>query len=357
MFCSLGDSMFVMPICYHPTTILSVDDDVSFLKNLAFKVSDKVLLLCFNSPEEAMEYTKNKHHYFPVLSRCYDNKNIDSAFNLKLIRNEIFNPDRFKEITINVTDYDMPHTSGLELIKTMEFPPEVSQYTHIILTGKISTNFKDKLAEMQLSTEYIGKEDPDFVNKLLSLIQKRLCKIFQWTSYGPARQLSRDMDEKTTCLLDGNFAPLVNQYIKENNICELYLFDKQGSYLFLDDKANLSWLFVRNDQGIENTIKLAAYYNAPEYVIRALKDKKAILSLYEKDDFENKKNINWDSYLLPATILESDDTYLSFFKGLTPNENGKTGLTRYYYAFSKEFPEHGLDTNKILSYRQFLEDN
>ena len=262
-------------------------------------------------------------------------------------------PDRFKEISINVTDYDMPHTTGIELIKTMEFQPEIAQYSHIILTGKISDEFKEKIALLGSNGEYIGKDDPNYINKLLTLIEKRLTKIFQWYSYSPARLLSKNDSEKSSFLFDGNFAPVFNSHLKEHNICEFYLFDKQGSYLFLDDEANLSWFFVRNETGIENTIKLASRYGAPQTIIDALKTKDVILSLYEKEDFEQRKTIDWDKYLIPATVFESNDKYLSFFSDLI-HENDMN--PKYYYAFTDTFPNHGIDKNKILSYQTFLRD-
>jgi CheY-like chemotaxis protein len=357
MFTSLGDSLFVMPVCYHPTTVLSVDDDEAFLNILSLQLSNKLSLLCFSNPNAALEYSKNSHHYFPFTSRCLTDENDSVKFNFMSIRNEIYNHDRFKEIAINVTDYDMPHTSGIELIKTMEFQPEVPNYSHIILTGKISDEFKAKIASLGLSGEYIGKDDPDYVNKLLNLIEKRTGKIFQWASYVPARILSRNDKEKTSVLFDGNFATLFNDYVKNNNICEFYLFDKQGSYLFLDDEANLSWLFIRGEQGMANSIELAIHYGAPQSVIDALKSKEFILSLYEKEDFEKRKSIVWDDYLLPAKIFESDKKYLDFFPNLIHlTDDGRIATPKYYYAFTDKFPEHGIEKDKVLSYQTFLRE-
>lgn len=357
MFTQLGGSLFILPVCYHPTTILSVDDDINFLENLSLTVSKKVALLCFDVPEKAIEYTKNEYHHLPFTTRCVINKDGGIKLDSMAIRNEIYNVNRFKEIIINVTDYDMPHTSGIELIKTMEFPPEVSQYSHIILTGKISAEFKEKLKGIGLSKEFIGKDDPEYIEKLLALIKKRWEIIFQWYSYMPARILSINPKEKTHFLFDSKVMQLFNSYIKKNNICEFYLFDKQGSYLFLDNEANLSWFFVRNEIGVNNTINLAAQYNAPKSVIDALKEKKVILSLYEREDFERRKHIDWDNYLLPTTILESDSEHLGFFPDLIPSTHKNKNNPKYYYAFANEFPEHGIEKDKILSYKTFLQEN
>lgn len=348
MFSRLDDSMFILPVCYHPTTILSVDDDKAFLNVLSTELADKLSLCCFDNPLQSLEYTKNTHSYNPFTDRCLKVENHTTTFKFSAIRNEIYNEDRFKEIFISVTDYDMPHTDGIELIRTMEFQPEVFQYSHIILTGKISNEFKEKLVGLGLSGEYIRKDDPYYITKLLDLIEKRLARIFQWYSYIPARILSKNTHEKTSILFDANFATLINKHIQDNLICEMYLFDQQGSYLFLDQNANLNWLFVRNETGMDNSIQIAREYGAPPSVIDALKERRYILSLYEKQDIEQRQGkINWDNYLISANLFTSQHHSTNFLPGSQPLEN-------YYYAFSSDFPDHGIDQKRILSYSEFL---
>lgn len=352
MFSSLDGSMFILPLCYHPTTLLSVDDDVAFLKFLSLKFDNKLPILCFSTPQKALEYIKEEHKLLPFSERCIINENNEPRVNIMVIRQEPYNPLRFKEIYVFSTDYDMPGISGLELIKEMAFTNEISQNSHIIVTGKDSVEFKDKLSKMGKKEDYIRKDDPDYLNKLIELFKNRTEKIFQWYSYMPARLLSNNCEEKTSFLFDGNFSDIFNSYIKENNICEFYLFDSQGSYLFLDRNANLSWFFIRNEKGMQNSIKLAKQYGAPAKIIEGLESRKYILSLYETEDFERIKVIDWDKYLLAATKFESDDKYLSFF----PNLLSDTMSPNYYYAFTKDFPDHGIRQEEILSYNEFLQD-
>ena len=89
MFSSL-DGLFIMPVCYHPTTILHVDDDTLFLESLAAELSDKLLILCFNNPEKAKEHTTNLHHYYPFTDRCLSKEGDTITFNFMAIRNEIY---------------------------------------------------------------------------------------------------------------------------------------------------------------------------------------------------------------------------------------------------------------------------
>lgn len=339
--------LFVRPVCYHPTTVLSVDDDVAFSKILQLSIDDAFPLVCFNDPAKAIEFIKKGNLYYPFFSRCMKG----NEFDIFAMRREIYNKDRFKEIIISVTDYDMPHISGIELIKTMEFPAETFQHGHIILTGKISDEFKEQLKTIGDARAYIGKNEPDYVLKLIQAVDKRSKKIFSWYSYPAARDLSRNAQERAFMFFDGNFSEVFDKYIKEYNICEFYVFDKQGSYVFLDKEANLSWLILRNELGVEQSINRAQRYGAPSAVIEALRSRKYILSLYEEEDFKRVKPTDWTSYLLEACLFESDKQYLGFFQDLL--QEGEKPI--YYYAFTKDFPNHGIDTSIILSYKAYTQ--
>ncbi len=343
-----NNPLFNFPVCYHPTTVISIDDDPAFLDMLSDQLADKIALLCFNEPQKALDYTKKKHNYLPFKERCFKNgSGSTDEFDFNAIRNEIYNNDRFKEIFINVTDYDMPLINGIEVTKTMEFREDIPRYSHIFLTGKVSNDFK----ELAKNKDYIGKDDPDFLNNLLNLIQQKLVILLSNYSLEVAITLSKDPNEKTTVLFDGNFAPIFNNYVKENNIVEFYIFDKQGSYIMLDEDANLSWLFVRNEQGMQNSIDFAKQNNAPQSVIEALESKQYILSLYEKNDIDSCDEINWDYFLLPAEKFDSDNKYLHLFSHTKQVKNPV-----YYYAYTNKFPAGHFTKEKILSYYDFLSE-
>lgn len=338
--------LFNFPACYHPTTVISIDDDQAFLDTLSDQLVDRLALLCFNEPEKALDYTKKKHNYLPFKERCFSNDASGQLlFHFESIRNEIYNKDRFKEIFINVTDYDMPHINGIEVTNTMQFKENIPRYAHIFLTGKVSNDFK----EMVRNKDYIGKDDPEFITNMLKLIEEKAVILFSNYSHEVALNLSKEQNEKPTVLFDGNFSSIFNHFVVENNICEFYLFDRQGSYMMLDEDANLSWLFVRNDEGLQNSIHFAKEKNAPQSIIDALLSKNFILSLYEKPDIESCSKINWDDFLIPAESFESNGKYLDFF---SHTKNKETPV--YYYAYTKNFPTNSIKKDNILSYSDFL---
>lgn len=346
MFSTFDDgTLCIFPICYHPMTIMLVDDDPDFLKQLSNQLSDQLPVITFTDPDKATYYFEHQNAF---LFKKWMSHRSDNTTLIQDTRKEIYNPNRFKEIVVSIIDYDMPNKTGFDIINTMgkQILHALSFHSYILLTGKSFSDFNKDLADSQLGKNFVSKRDPNRVNQLLDCIDKNTSRSFQWMGYDGARELSREQDEQTNFLFDGNFLPIFNDHIQKNNICELYLFDKQGSYLFLDENANLSWFFVRNNQGMANSIELAKQYHAPTWVIDAIQSKEKLLSLYEKEDFERIKTINWENYLLPATVFSGDDKFVTFFK-MNPHSD-------YYYAFTDNFVGHDIDQKKILSYRSYL---
>jgi CheY-like chemotaxis protein len=345
MFVPINDQEFCfLPLFFRPTTVMLVDDDAAFLKEMAYQLSEQYPVVTFTDPDEAIRYfEKNNADLFKKLQATES-----SNLLIQNTRKEIYNNRRFGDILVSVIDYEMPNKNGYDIISNMGLPilDKMSQHSYVLLTGKRFSDFEEELAKLSVGKNFISKWDPNRVSQLLTSIAAQSAWAFQWMSYPLIRRLSREPAEKNTFLFDGNFLPILNRYIQEQHVCELYLFDQQGSYLFLDENANLSWLFVRNDIGMVNSIQMAKKYHAPARVIDAIQSKEKLLSLYEKEDFEHLKTIDWDNYLLPATVFKSDDRYMKAFK-LESNPS-------YYYALTKEFPAYPIDKKKILSYRGYL---
>lgn len=464
---------FMMPVCYHPTTVLVVDDERQFLEALELEVSDHLPLLCFDKPEAALEYIKNSRelqipfagrlHFSgkPDTKACGFARMMDSAvqdiihpcpkgiriisskpkeaitntesenlpkihetvsnfkhsqyiltevsfyyynhsnefewiasdpiileqlsaafpqevndlsdeqlakitnitnhhrpeklsFAFREIRQESYNKSRFGEIILVSTDYDMPNKDGIEFIKAAVFPGTTLEHITIIFTGKISDEFKQKLKTLSLPTEYIGKKDSERFKKFLKTVKEKTSRVFQECSYKALTILSQDKNEDACFIFDKEFGKILTAHLEANNICEMYLFDRQGSYLFLDDKANLSWFVIRSEKGMENGIQKAIKHGAPQAVVNALKTKQFVLSLYEEDDFLRwrGKKIDWSKYLHPASVFESKINNQKVLDVQTNDFDDKP--KKFYYAFVRDFPESGIDKNKILSYQEFL---
>lgn len=301
---------------------------------------------CYADPNEALDAL----NFHGTKTKCgFIEKEYKG--NIMVFRQEVYNSHRFERKIISVLDFDMPNKNGFDVMETSERVDYFSQNEHsyILLTSKDSSEFNQGLfADGEVAKRYISKWDADYAKQLLDQITSLHERIFQSAGYSLATDLSRSTNEETSILFDDAFLTIFNQCLKKYDICEGYLFDKQGSMMFLDKHANLSWLIIRNEKGVQNSIELAHEYGAPESVIKALKSKESILSLYNREDFESRKNIDWDKYLLKANVFEDIET--------RKNEVFNYHPSNYYYAYTPDFPEHGIEQDKILSYTEFLKN-
>ncbi len=344
MFVRFGKSSLCnIPAFFYPTTVLMVDDDVGFLKAISLELIDTYKTVTFSDSNDAVAFlTRHNGAFFRgrLLTEHLEN-------GILAFRNEPYNTKRFDDVLVSVIDYDMPHKSGFDVMQYVGLSDYYKSHDHsyILLTAKKYDEFDNELSKGRISKNFISKFNENHVKDLLGSINQQAMDMFQGVCHSLATSLTKNHNEKSSFLNDGNFLPILNQYLQDHSICEGYLFDKQGSLMLLDNEANLYWLFVRNESGVANSITRAQEFGAPQSIIEALESKKFILSLYEKSDFESMAHIDWDKYLLKANVFKDEDKKLEVFNHC-PSD--------YYYAFTQNFPKHDIDKSKILSYSDFL---
>jgi len=116
-----------IPTCYHPTTVLFVDDNKDFLLNFSLHFDDDLPYKIFVSPKEALNFANQQPLKHPLHERCFSeypdaiggspNTSYTMHLDIASIHKEIYNPNRFKHITVCVVDYAMPEMNGIEFCK------------------------------------------------------------------------------------------------------------------------------------------------------------------------------------------------------------------------------------------------
>lgn len=337
------DSKWSIPFVFYPTTIFLVDDDKNFLQMISLQLRAKFSIHCFSDASLAIETIKAERDNFNNGDYLKEHFN----GNVLIPRKEVLNPDRFKRHIISVFDNDMPNMTGAEGIKNAGFKGcETNKLEfYILFTATRAADLKEMKENHELMSQCeISKFDKDCIEKLENQIKAYHQEAFRYLGYDIGATLAIGSG-RTSLFSVTEFLPIWNTFFTKHSICEGYLFDSQGSMMFLDTKGNLSWFIVRNEHGIEHGVEKAARYGAPQKIIEALKTKEYILSLHEDDDFKNKQDIQWDRYLLKASVLKDEA-----LDSTTVHHRPGT----YYYAFTGDFPEHGIATDKILSYETFL---
>ncbi len=329
---------FSIPTCYFPSTAVFVDDSCDFLLNFVLQLDEGLAYRVFDSPFAALDCIHQKRCELELLSqRCLSEyteaKNCpltNHTINLDLaaIHAEIYNSKRFSEISVVVVDYAMPGMDGIEFCKRIED----THIKKILLTGQADEKLAIEAFNEGLIDRYIKKSDPDVANLIAKGIHDLQLQYFQSMSDVVVRMLSVT---SPGCLHDSQFSALFWDLCKKNKIVEFYLADNSGSFLMLDESAQLSFLIVKNDADMKLHYDLALDSGASGEVLDELHNREKIPCFWQSKS-NTPQWSEWSSCLVPAQKYQSDETY--------------------YYAYAQGPILFDVQSDKILSYHQYLEE-
>lgn len=327
-----------IPTCYFPSTVLFLDDNRDFLLNFVLQLDESVAYRIFDNPTKALTYIQNKNCEFEFLHQnCigefaeakqgYLTHQEDNA-ELAAINAEVYNPNRFSEVSVVVVDYAMPGMDGLEFCKRIENP----NIKKILLSGQADEVLAVEAFNAGLIDRYIKKNEANASELITQSIFELQKQYFQAMSEEIERVLSIN---PPNCLKEKNFINLFEQIVAEHRVVEYYLADYSGSFFMLDDDANISFLIVKNEQEMQAYQELALAHGAGEEVITELSSRKKIPALWSSNKL-NLTRVDWISSLFPASELTAQDTY--------------------YYAYLKGNDLLNIRQQKILSYHRYLDE-
>lgn len=329
---------FTIPTCYFPSTAVFVDDSRDFLLNFVLQLDEGLAYRVFDSPFDALDCIKKKRCELEMLSeRCISEyteaKNCpltNHTINLDLaaIHAEVYNYKRFSEVSVVVVDYAMPGMDGLEFCRRIED----TNIKKILLTGQADEKLAIEAFNEGLIHRYIKKSDPRVAELITQSIHDLQLQYFQGMSDVILRMLSIT---SPSCLHDKKFAELFWRLCKEKGIVEFYLADNSGSFLMLNDDAQISFLIVKNEEDMRLQYDLALDSGASVDVLEQLHSGEKISCFWQPHSLSNHWS-EWSNCLVPASKFISDEVY--------------------HYAYVQGDVLFDVRLDKILSYHQYLEE-
>jgi CheY-like chemotaxis protein len=327
-----------IPMCYFPSTILFVDDSRDFLLNFVLQLDEGLAYRIFESPKDALDCIHARQCELEQLSRrCLSEytdvehcplTNYTVNLNLAAIHAEVYNPQRFSEISVVVVDYAMPGMNGLEFCKQMEN----SAIKKILLTGQADEKMAIQAFNDGLIDKYIKKSDPSVTKLITESISQLQQNYFQNMSDTITRMLSVN---SPTCLNDAQFIKFFQQLRESHYISEFYLSDNSGSFLMLDSDANTSFLIVKTERDLRAHYDLALDHGAPSEILDALKSGEKIPAFWPPRELQTNWD-DWSTYLLTAKKI--------------------TGSEVFYYAYVEGNALFDIRNNRIFSYNSYLDE-
>jgi len=329
--------------CFHPTVVVVIDDQRSYLDNLTLGFSERFAVKSFSNPFEALDYLEVAQDKTDTVLNGYvsslkNRENIGDLDKTYLshaytdidvfgIHKMIYDPNRFNRMVVVIVDYAMPGMDGFRICSALKDWP----FKFLMLTGKVMNNEVIKAFNAGLIDRFMSKEQRDFFEQLESNIFDLQYAYFQESTHTIIKNLSAS---PVSCLGDPAFIEFFNVFFKEKQLFEYYIVNESGCFLFLDLYGKPSWLVIKTEHEMQALEQIASDCDAPLEVISPLRLREKVLFLFSEED-ESIPVQDWEQYMYPAKKFKGDKA-------------------DYYYTYIPDAGPYHLDQDKIASYHNFL---
>lgn len=323
--------MEIRPLFYWPTTLMMVDDSLSFLESVCFYLGAAQLTLSYQNPKTALEILKNASYLMNgpsclVKSLSTDELDIDGAvkkLDYQSLSALIFKRDRFAEISTLLVDYSMPHINGIEFCRKIADLP----IKKIMLTGEAGHDLAVAAFNEGIIDAFLTKDIDRINHELGKIVLKMRLKYFSDVSLS---LMGASLGE---CKEAPEYVQVFDRFIHENQIVEYYRIDRLGSYLGLDKYAHPYWLVIKSENSFLEELNIAKLSGEKSSAINKLKEKTHLLFLFS--ELEKRQPVSdWQRFLFPVNQ--------SF------QHEGK-----FYYTTIIKRQSFSLDNKNILSFDQY----
>lgn len=306
-------------ICNFPTKVIIVDDNENFLDSLKLVIDHNSNSYDrFFNPHLAKNYLNKIACEINFLQKTIsvevdENDLLSVDLRINNLYKEIYNPERFKNVSLLITDYAMPGINGLELCQKLNN----TFITRILLTGIADESIAIKAFNDGFIEQFIRKLDRTVIDSLRALILRSQEKYFESVSKNYTSLFNRHQ-RYLKILSDRTFVELFHDIIKKEKIIEYYLLDSFGSFLMLTSSGETSALFITTSEQHKAILSFARYENCPTAILQELESKTQTLWFYENLSKPNNLDIDWEVHLIPINKLNprSDHLYYSYTTNL-----------------------------------------
>lgn len=321
-----------IPCYFYPTKTILVDDNPAFLKTLDFALGHQFKCTSFEDPKETLKYIiKQTKQFSPLIKKYVVSDNISEksvTINLPTVHREIYNKNRFEEISVIVVDYAMPNMTGMELChqirELIKFPIKL-----IMLTGEADLPIAVQAFNEGIIDKFILKSKGDYIKEVIEAISILQEKYFYNLSE-PIRIALQPSAQKL--LRKQSLIDIFNKIIQGYDFKEFYIIEDSLSTLFIDEQGeNSTCLIIKTESEMETIDDIAIHdRGVSAEIINELEKRKKITF------FPDKKS-----------LAKPGESWI-FYQAKPIGKN-------CYYAIEKNI--YPLKKKLIFSYQKYLEND
>lgn len=299
-----------LPLFSYPATVAWVDDDSLFLAAAGLLVKNMQTMM-FNSPEQSIEHFQQ---YNPLLQKLNFTRGFTEAdsydllnhmpidLNLSVLAGLYNNSERNNEVSVLVTDYNMPGMNGIELCRALRSLP----MKKILLTGDADHQQAVAAFNEGIIDCFIQKDNPKLTEKVLFHVQRLSKQYFIEHSKQLLKHLETDYPLP---LSDPAFISFFEEWCKKYEIQEYYLIDKRGNFLLINKDGKKSHFVIHTDRTLDNFVALHDDDKEGACFIDAVKSRQKIPFFGEGIESWELLPSQWDAYFYSTQVLIGQQKY------------------------------------------------
>jgi len=297
---------------FHPLTEVYLDDDQNFLNTIKFAFRRKKIDT-FTSPlvlsevlaKEVEPIEKVLHFSSMAEADSFEQRRIN--FSILDLHKLIYDKRRFTFKAIAVVDYNMPEMNGLEFCEQIK---DRNIYK-ILLTANQDKDIAIEAFNDGIIDKFIMKQ----VRELFPRLEIALAQLKERYFNDLTKPLLRGLGDEINALVnDAEFLTLCENTYRQAKAVEYYLMDKSGSYLFLDENAEPTWLIIRNEKDFEEHLQMLQGLDANASLLNEIKNRRKLLFLLSENEYK-KPVEQWSQHLFKCQRLKNSNTYFAIVKG------------------------------------------
>lgn len=301
---------------FHPTTVVLVDDNESFLTGVALEMPPSIAFRGFTTPEEALDFLNRPSELAPLADRCFTyRRSADSEalihLDLGVIEQEINHLERFSRISVVLVDYAMPSMDGLEFCRLMEDP----HARRAMLTGVADEKQAVDAFNAGLIHRFIPKQQTSAIDALLAFVAELEREYF---NHHLARLRTTLALDPPSFLVDGALAVHVHRIIQQEHIVEYYLATDPPGFLMLRSDGSVIRLVLMDQASQRHQIELVRRYDAPPDIRRGI-ESGSLVGLFGGEspaDYFGEEAFPWGEHVVTGQPVPGADGWL---QGLVRN--------------------------------------
>lgn len=303
-----------------PTTVLVIDDCKSFSSLVRDILYNDGIRAKSISQFMVIDFLKRYSKFLVNFESCFleENINKNSFLIFQKVHKLIYNYDRFRIISVMIIDFNMPNINGIDICK--KIPANVDA-RKIMLTGEMENDKALDALNAGIIDFFIPKSSKIFEKKFIEVVRNNI-EVFSYFS-----------KFKCDFIKDSILNKFLENFINTLKPFEYYIFNKNGSAIFIDRDGSISGLLILSEQ------ELDIMYDCLSIEFKEDLD---IISVKNKEKMPVFFSDNFDVYKMKDKIIKCEK--------ISCNDSV------YYYVYTNEQRFFDISFDEVKSYESFLKE-